>query len=398
MKKYRIPALALAAMMCLTGCKGNKDPEVTVPATEPPVTVAPTESTGTLEATPVFENMYSVSLPITVQEHTAEDGTPIYSYRYQSISLIVQDREVADKIVMDFTNRIEQASADAQEGLALAQSLYASGDLSSPITYEIQYDVTRLDQGVLSMFGHVIKTSDAAGSNRSLIAASYDMITGDMITVGSILYHIDTKAQLAQLVIDHLESRDDLTLFDEYQDTVNARFARDESVDEDFYFTDSGLCFYFAPYEIAPRANGTVIVEIPYNELTGIIGDAFFPAERTHTSGTVSIAPFQEDQWESYEQFADIVATPNADQYILTTDSAAQNIRIYQQTEYDQGLIHTETENIFAINFLGAENAILFEADLAQEGVSYLLCYNVNGETQSYKISAENGTVTLIAE
>ena len=319
MKKIRILAFCLALTACMTACKPNpsEDPITTDPATEPAATEPVTEPTVP-DVEPVIENMYSVSLPVTTETYHAEDNTPIFTYTYQTIYSELPDRDVSDKIIMDFTNRIEQTRATSADILAEAEEYHSTSPVFSPFSYEIQYDVTRIDQGVLSLFGHIIQISETSPMNRSLISANYNLVTGDMLTLGSILYHADTKDDLAALVISHLENRDDLMLYDEFRRTVNARFQLDESQDEDFYFSATGLCFYFAPYEIAPRSYGTVVVEIPYNKLTGIIDEAYFPAERSFTNGALVISPFQDADLESYHQFVEIVATSDATKLLLT--------------------------------------------------------------------------------
>ena len=233
--------------------------------------------------------------------------------------------------------------------------------------------------------------------NRSLISANYNLVTGDMLTLGSILYHADTKDDLAALVISHLENRDDLMLYDEFRRTVNARFQLDESQDEDFYFSATGLCFYFAPYEIAPRSYGTVVVEIPYNKLTGIIDDAYFPAERSFTNGALVISPFQDADLESYHQFVEIVATSDATKLLLTTDSAVQDIRISELIWAKDGMSYTQTKNIFASNFLYKDNAILLEADFDAYRPNYMLTYSIEGNTYVFYLTKDQttGQVTL---
>ena len=399
MNKIKIAPLALAAALCFAGCQ-NKTPDVTVPTTEPPATVAPTAPDVDQTITPIYENMYSISLPITNEPFHAEDNTLIYTYSYQSIITTLQDREVSDKIIMNFTDRIEKTRTDAESVRAIAESLYQPGNSFTPLSYEIQYDVMRIDQGILSLFGHILQTSDAASTNRSLVAANYDVITGDVLTVGSILYHIDSKDDLIDLVLEHLQNRDDLNLFDGYEETVRARLNRDESIDEDFYFSTTGLCFYFAPYEIAPRSNGTVVVEIPYNKLTGIIDDAFFPAERTHTKGTLSIVPFQSANQDNYQEFPEFVAKPESTKLLLVTDSSVQDIHIQELVWAENGLYYTQAKNVFALNFLSSENALLLEADFDASLPTYMVSYSVDGVAQSYYVvkDAATGEFSLSAE
>lgn len=392
MKKYRVLALTLALTACLSACNpASSQPDTTDPATEPPATSPTTEPTVP-DVEPVIENMYTASLPITTESYHAEDNALIFTYSYQTIYPVLPDRDVSDKIIMDFTNRNEQTRSAATEVLAEAEEFYKASTAFTPFSYEIQYDVTRIDQGVLSLYGHIVQISETSPVNRRLISANYNMVTGDTLTLGSILYHADTKDDLAELVISYLENREDIMLYDEFRDTVRARFQRDESIDEDFYFSSTGLCFYFAPYEIAPRAYGTVTVEIPYNKLTGVIDDAYFPAERSYTSGSLSISPFHDAELESYTQFVEVVAKDDATKLLLTTDSAVQDIRINELIWAKDGLSYTQTKNIFASNFLYKDNAILFEAEFDDFRPNYMLSYSIDGSTYVFYLMKDSAT------
>lgn len=397
MKKIRILAVLLALTACFTACKPEpaQDPVPTDPVTEPPATSAPTEPIP--DAEPVIENTYSVSLPVITETYHSEDNALLLSYTYQDIYLDLPDRDVTDKIKMDYTDRIEQTRTESMDMLKEAEALYAVSTGFVPFSYEIQYNVNRIDQGVLSLFGHIVQISETAPTTSRLISASYDLVTGDPLTLGSILYHADTKTELADLVIAQLESRDDLVLYDEFRRTVKSRFNRDESLDEDFYFSANGLCFYFAPYEIAPRAYGTVIVEIPYNKLTGIIDDAYFPAERSFTDGTIQITPFQNVGHESYELFFEIIAEENSTKLLLTTDSAVQDIRISELIWAKDGLTYTQTKNIYASNFLYKDNAILLEAKFDDYRPNYMLSYSIDGSTYVFYLVKDQttGEITL---
>lgn len=395
MSKKRLIALALIAVFCLAGCQNSDLSEIPT-ETDPEITQQPTQGTINNDITPIHENMYNISLPITEEKSYSDDGTEIFTYSYQTIMPVLQDQDVADKLIMDFTNRIEQQRANANEVLANAKALYSNATEFVSVSYEIQYDVMRFDQGVLSLYGYILNTGDAAGSNQSRICANYDLVTGDILTIGSILYHIDKKDDMAQLVINHLEEREDIRLFDEYRDTVLARFQRDESIDEDFYFSANGLCFYFEPYEIAARAYGTVTVEIPYNELTGIIGDGFFPPERIYSSGNLSVIPFADAELENYGEFVEYVAKPESTKLLLTTDTVVQDIRVYELVWSDYNQIK---KNVCAVNSLSSENAIVLEAQFSVSRPNYMLCYSINGKPQQFYLARNSsGQVELLSE
>lgn len=399
MKKIITSVLCLAMLLCLGACN-NQTPNETkgsdLVTTEPPVSTPPATEPTPTELDPNLENMYSISLPVTTEQYHTADNVLLYSYSYQTIYPVLPDRDVSDKVIMDFTNRIEQTRATSTQLLAEAEAYYPTTPVFTPFSYEIQYDVTRIDQGVLSLFGHIVQISETSPMSRHLIAANYDLVTGDPLTLGSILYHEDTKSDLAELVILQLEEREDLMLYDEFRDTVKARFQRDESLDEDLYFSQTGLCFYFAPYEIAPRSYGTVVVEIPYNKLTGIIDDAYFPAERTYTSGSVSVSAFNDTDLEGYLQFVEIVADSGATKLLMTTESAVQDIRLYELIWAKDGLSYTQTKNIYACNFLYRDNAILFEAEFDEFRPNYMLTYSIKGTTYVFYLVKDEATGQIL--
>ena len=395
MNKKRLIALSLVAVLSLAGCKDADIPE-SQPHTDPEITAGSTDANTGTSVNPINENMYNISLPITTETTYSDDNTLLFTYSYQTILPVLHEQDVADKLIMDFTNRIEQQRAEANAVQQTARNQYATATDFTSVSYEIQYDVMRFDQGVLSLYGYILNTGEAAGSNQSRVCANYDLVTGDVLTIGSILYHFDQKDDLAELVISHLEKRDDIRLFDEYRDTVLARFQRDESIDEDFYFSANGLCFYFEPYEIAARAYGTVTVEIPYNELTGIIGDGFFPPERIYSSGSISIIPFADAQLESYGQFVECVARPESTKLLLTTDTVAQDIRVYELIWSDYNQVK---KNVCAVNCLSAENAIVLEAQFSDERPNYMISYSIDGKPQQfYLVKDASGQISLQAE
>jgi hypothetical protein len=88
-----------------------------------------------------------------------------------------------------------------------------------------------------------------------------------------------SKEDFITIILEKLSQiAEESDLFQGYEDGVRSRLGGDENLYEDFYFTSTGLCFYFAPYEIAPYASGIITVEIPYSELTGLIYDGYFLA------------------------------------------------------------------------------------------------------------------------
>jgi hypothetical protein len=125
------------------------------------------------------------------------------------------------------------------------------------------------------------------------------------------------------------------------------------SLDESWFFSENGLCFYFDPYDIASYASGIIIAEIPYEKLAGIMADEFFPAEPEATDGTITVTPKSDADLSQVSQIAELILDPEAESYILMTDTAVQNLSI-TQTDPVTG----KSYQVFAMQQLTYEDAL----------------------------------------
>ncbi len=359
MKKILAVILCLTLATSLFGC-GIKTAQPTQTST-----TAPKESeepTGTL---PVSTDevvtqmpMVSVSLPITTETLKAEDGKDIFHYTYQTMSLVLPEAEIADKVIIDFLNRVDSTASAVESMRANAQSHYVSGQEFIPYLYSLSYSPMRIDQGVLSLAGAHITYAGGAHTDTTCYAANYDLTTGQVLTLGSILKHIDKKDALKDLVLNSLANlTKDVYLFEDYKDIASKRFEKDESTDEDWYFSDTGLCFYFSPYEIAPYSSGTIVAEVPYGSLTGIIDDAFFPPERNVASGKLLEVPFEDADLTQYTQIAELIFQKETVKTLYYTDKMLQNLKI----SYTDPLTGRVTV-VFATQHLTPGDAVMLEA------------------------------------
>ena len=198
----------------------------------------------------------------------------------------------------------------------------------------------------------------ALGIRNAHAYPSYDLLTGDVLTLASIM-HKDAKADdFRDLVLDGLaEMAEGDYLYEGYISTVKNRFTTDAS-QEAWYFTQTGLCFYFAPYEIAPYSSGVVSVEIPYEKLKNLIHTDYLPKERGDATGSLTVSPFENVNLESISHIAEIVANKDGKMYMIQTDGFIQDIRILLS---DTASSYT----VFAAYNLTPENGIMVQADEA---------------------------------
>lgn len=332
MRKRIFVSLILSCLLFLTSCSEIKPLETTF--SDNSVTTGTPEMQT--ENIPVIHKspLAAISVPTTTETLTADDGTVLFEYTYQNISLTLQDPEVADKVIIDFLNRIDKTREQAQLTADSAKLAYDGSENWVPFLYHVAYNPTRIDQGVLSLFGANAVYSGTFHPDRSCVSASYDLTTGDVLTLASIMSTEASTKDFCDLVLDGLsEMGEGDYLYENYADAVKQRFAVDPSQDEAWYFSQTGLCFYFAPYEIAPYSSGIISVEIPYEQLTGRINDAFFPAERDDPNGNIKVQPFETPDPSQFTQISEVIANKDGKMYFAYTDGTIQDIRILVSDE-----------------------------------------------------------------
>ena len=107
---------------------------------------------------------------------------------------------------------------------------------------------------------------------------TYDLSTGELIYLDEILDPASSADTLFQLLKKQLSAQED-DLYYDYEDALRDRFTGELHSIRTWYFSRNGLCFHFAPYDIAPYSSGTIIAEIPYSELSGVLLEKYMPVE-----------------------------------------------------------------------------------------------------------------------
>ena len=389
----RISCVLIVILLLLTGC----DMPFINPATTEPIifevnedpfenpTEVPEETAGlNAESDSVIyeqQPLYAISMPIVTNIDYSEDGATVFQYTYQDMSLTFSEQDVADCIIIDYLNRMDELSALIEEFTANAQSLYSPSNAWMEHYYNIYYSPTRIDQEVLSLYGI---SSSYTGSRpvQSCSAINYSTLTGDVLTLGSILRHIDSKVFLVDLVIEKATAiQNDVHLFNDYADCIKERFEKEESFDEDWYFTDTGLCFYFSPYEIAPYSSGIVTLEIPYNELTGIIADDFFPPEEEIMLGTLCTMQRAESEANNFTQQAKLSIDESGEQVLLYAQGALLDVQI-KRGHWDDYNRFIPDYTVFACNSLTPGDCILLMVNIPDTMPTLQITYRNGDEVQ----------------
>lgn len=376
MKKNILLLLSLSLVLSLMGCAADKSPESTLSKPEPSVTeTQPTETTTLINSDIDQLPMYTICLSPVTEEETAEDGTVVFRNCYQNISLIIPDPEVADKIILDFLNRTDSTDTQAAKSSALQAYKDFSGPWHAYLSQTI-YTPVRIDQSVLSLSGNHSSYTGGAHSQNVTKSVTYDILTGNVLTAADIFTQDASSDAVTKLVLEQLKEAK-VPLFEGYETTVTEKFGNSLEHNTDWYFSDHGLCYYFSPYEIGPFSSDTVVAQIPYNKLTGILRDEYFPAEQDTVTGAIEVLSFDKAKLEDFSQFAEITTGGNTEKYILFTKGGISDVIITQNVPSYENPYHMTQYVIFAARTLTPGDAVV----LNTEDLSTLfLTYTSGGE------------------
>ena len=388
MKKIPIILLALILLTSTTGCMEETHLPTTVSTQT--VTTQP-QTTETVQqnepqALPDFP-LLAFSAPVQTQQHYADDGTLLFTYAYQDVSLILEDPQIADAIVIDLLNYADYENSSAKSVLADAQAAYGAQTDWVPFAYSTFFTPERFDQGILSLYGTHAVYSGSPRSVTTSVSITYDLVSGHKLALKDILLDNYSADALSQLIASSLSALSEQgLLFSDYAYVISEMFATNQPVDS-WYFSDNGLCFYFAPYEIAPYSSGTITAEIPYTSLVGILKEEYFPAEVPAFSGTHHVLSFQDANLDQFDQFAELVLDEKGQQFILYADSCLQNLRIELGYRSDDGSFNGETTVFTAPTVCAGDGIVIHASD---DSISSLnITYTNNNDTITVDIFSE---------
>lgn len=355
---------ALAAALFLIGCSAKPAQSVqTQPQTHPS---APTQTEATVPSAPVVQirqaPLYAVSLPVVTEQITNDDGKLIFTHTSQSMSLTLPEAEVAHKIILDFYNRTDSEKTVEELKAQVRKDLSDNPQTPLPFSFSTVFSAERIDGSILSIKGY--ESSYSGGVHPETIdkAVTYDLLTGDALNCSAVLEETATTQTLLPLIYDALKTQSD-SLYEGYETMVKEKFSQGVDRNPDWYFSGSGLCFFFSPYEIGPFASGTIVAEIPYNQLTGILRDQYFPAERDTAAGKVQTIPYDTADLTGYNQFAEVILRSGGKKMLLVTDSSVQDVRITWRKVDDLAYGYTHNFQVFAAYGLTPGDAIVVESD-----------------------------------
>lgn len=396
MKKILSILLCTAVLLCLPACK---DTDETVPTTTQAIAVTTSESTLPEETLPQVDLPHipvaAVTLTPTTEAEILPDGTVLFAYNYPTIHLALPDGEMAETVMLDFLNRIDATGAQAQQVKEAAEEFYTGKAGWNTYFYNLTFSPMRIDAGLLSLYGMESSYSGGMHPNHNACAVNYDLTTGKALKLRHILTADASADKLTSLICSVLAQKAD-SLFSDYALCVEDRFAGDFGADEQWYLSDTGLCFFFSPYEVAPYNAGTIIAELPYEDLTGILLDDFFPHETVITKGTIRLQALEDlAGLNNYSNYSEITLDSGGTSVLISTNSLVYQVKVELGEWNADGTVFTPYSTVFAANAMNRDDAIILKASLSEGLPNIRIQFTSEEMTQAYFLSLHNGNAAL---
>ena len=341
-----------------------------------PSVIETTEISSIIEPTNVDSSMYAIVLSPTKETVAADDGTCLFSLSFQSTQILLQTRTAP---VLSYAEQIEaQAHLD-----------YTGDSYWSEYFIDISYTPTRLDQAVLSLFGNAFSYSGGPHPSLMTTSVNYDLQTGDVMFLDDILTPECSSDTLYQMVLNGLSDQADELYYD-YADALGDRFTGELHSIQDWYFSRNGLCFHFAPYDIAPYSSGTIIAELPYHSLTGILKEQYLPQVPLEATGSMYAETYLEDDSERFTFIAHVPLVENGTEVLLYPDASVTDLRIETGTLYSDSNQYIPGATVFAANIMNVGDAIRLTADWNEPDTLFRLIYRSNDQEFSAFITYDD--------
>lgn len=293
MKKLLSTLLALSLALSLGACAVKVDPSEPDEPAKDELRIVFTEEHLTKEA-----------------EYKADDGTVLLIEKYDLPQLEV--RTSADEVytppvsntavdvpqeyaaALAFNAEMQRAAdaldASAQEALAMAREHYAGLDEEQRAYWtnyaeELIVDDICQFSGLVSVWGGGYSNYGGAHGWESIRAWSFDLTTGEFLTLDGLDAQPSTDSALGESLVDTLASEIVNRIYEEglddylYDDFYS--YVYDLSSNAHFYFSGSGMTVSFDAYVLGPYASGPQTFEIPYSR--------FYNALDAHTQSLLDV-------------------------------------------------------------------------------------------------------------
>lgn len=337
----------------------------------------------------------------------ADNGTVLFTLQLQSTTVTIPERpEAAAAINTKLHAKQAEERAFANELIATARADYEQTENPDEHWYGYSYyttdTITRMDDAVFSLTTYSSSYTGGAHPNNVQEANNFDASSGLELRLSDVIVD-EAQPKIEQMILEKLqENAENFGLFDDYESVITDKY-HDSALEEqtnDWYFSDSGLVFFFNPYEISPYAAGVVKVEFPYAELEHVLVDAYLPEPQEQViGGMMSIRFDSEPDLSLYSNIDQVPVDKEGQTIALSTNAVVYNVNLSLVTWVgNQPIIQ---RSLYTANRLSAQDLVIVRAYIPDTTPNLCLQFEGGDQvTQTFFISQNetDGTTVLLEE
>ncbi|MBO4373838.1 MAG: DUF4163 domain-containing protein [Lachnospiraceae bacterium] len=218
---------------------------------------------------------------------TDDEGKVVAYGYYPVIKSEGKDHEKLAAALDDMTAKLKadvESNLDDIEGMA-KEDIANGRDLPGGYyTYYCEPLVTRGDENVLSIVFTYDTYSGGAHPSEWYLTKNFDAKTGEELHIANV---ITDPSALPKVLSEKLLSEYDKEIF--FDEDVDKLIREGYEEDQNYEYTldNSGICFYFSQYQLAPYASGAQITVLGYDEYADLVKEEYAKKDGDYIEGIV---------------------------------------------------------------------------------------------------------------
>lgn len=245
--------------------------------------------------------------------------------------------------------------------------------------------IARYDTAVVSLISLSSLYSGGTHPNSVQTAYNLDVENQRTLRLEDVIYE-EAAPVLAGMVREGVEEKfaplGEGGLFEDYADTIDTSMLYGNMTPY-WYFNGTGLVVFYNQYELGPYAAGIIKVELPYEELGGILLSEYLPDEPDQLPGDLILR----GEWEGYRRIP-ITIESEGETILVGVEGRIYQVRLSEVMWLDQTPIAQEL--LFSAMSMGQNDVLEITGGYTDDTRSFAIEFtNGQGEQKIYYLHAE---------
>lgn len=294
-----------------------------------------------------------------------DTGTTVLYEQYCTPSFTAADTALDGWVDGVLTDIRKEFSASSSNLLSYASDYIKANGTSDFYSYSNYQElgIARHDDRVVSLLSLSYLYSGGAHASSIQTAYNLDLQKQTVLTLEEVIYP-DSAEKLSNMVrstvTEKFASLGEGTLFDDYLDAIEVSMTYG-SMTPYWYLNHKGLVIFYNQYELGPYSSGIIKVELPYEELDGILLEEYYPAT---PGGTGDVVLTKKSSTDAIH----ITVESEGDTILIGVEGQVYQVQL--STIYWLGETAILKEMIFSANTLTSGDVLEITGKLSEDGRS----------------------------